>query len=29
MEQKLQFEHQLDLEGYYFSEPESLPSEKT
>ena len=29
MEQNLQFEHQLDPEGYYFSEPESLPSERT
>ena len=29
MEQKSQFEHQLDPEGYYFSEPESLPSERT
>ena len=29
MEQKLQFEHQLDPEGYYFSESESLPSERT
>ena len=28
MEQKLQFEHQLDPEGYYFSESESLPSER-
>ena len=28
MEQKSQFEHQLDPEGYYFSEPESLPSER-
>ena len=29
MEEKSKFEHQLDPEGYYFSEPESLPSEKT
>ena len=29
MEQKMQFEHQLDPEGYYFSESESLPSERT
>ena len=29
MEQKVQFEHQLDPEGYYFSEPESLPFERT
>ena len=28
MEQKMQFEHQLDPEGYYFSEPESLPPER-
>ena len=28
MEQKLQFEHQLDPEGYYFSEPEPLSSER-
>ena len=29
MEEKSKFEHQLDPEGYYFSEPESLPSERT
>ena len=28
MEQKVQFEHQLDPEGYYFSEPEPLLSER-
>ena len=28
MKQKSKFEHQLDPEGYYFSEPESLPSER-
>ncbi len=28
MKQNWQFEHQLDPEGYYFSEPESLPSER-
>ena len=28
MEQKMQFEHQLDPEGYYFFEPESLPPER-
>lgn len=28
MEEKSKFEHQLDPEGYYFSELESLPSEK-
>ena len=28
MEQKVQFEHQLDPEGFYFSELESLPPER-
>ncbi len=28
MEQKSQFEHQLDPEGFYFSELESLPPER-
>jgi hypothetical protein len=28
MEQKSQFEHQLDPEGYYFSNSEPLPPER-
>ena len=28
MEEKSKFEHQLDPEGYYFSEPEPLLSER-
>ena len=29
MEQKSRFDHQLDPEGYYFSNSESLPPERT